>query len=126
MIIDETFMWLYWFYKAGAACENLCALFAVTLTLAMLGWGISFGIGHLDNDENALKISEFIRPKIFSLLLALVLTLLVNGIAPRKDELKAYAAYRIGERVVTSEAADRMMNAALLYLEGKASEVNSD
>ena len=55
---------------------------------------------------------------------ALMLCLLVAGMTPSKDELKAYAAYRIGEKVVTSDEADRLMNAALLYLEGKASEVN--
>lgn len=120
MIIDDTFMWLYWFYKAGGACVSLCVFFTVLLILVTMAWGISFGIGHIDNDEDSLKIAEFMLPKIYFLLPALVLTLLVKGIAPSMDELKGYAAYRIGERVVTSEAADRMMNAALLYLEGKA------
>ena len=120
MIIDETFMWLYLFYKVGGVCETLFSLFGVILLLATLVWGICFGIGHMENDEDFLKIAEFMLPKILFLLPALVLMIIVNGIAPRMDELKAYAAYRIGERVVTSEAADRMMNAALLYLEGKA------
>lgn len=125
MIIDETFMWLYWMHKAG----NTCIGFAVASGIASVAltlFGCIFGF-----QANESYYSEEIKAgkKMLSCLRfsvpALMFFLLVAGIAPSKDELKAYAAYRIGEKVVSSDEAQRLMNAALLYLEGKVSEVDS-
>lgn len=119
MIIDETFMWLYLFYKVGGACGPVAgALGLMSFILLILGIGFSIEDFSFPSTGSTLG-KRLLRGLWGSIPLALV-CMCIACVAPSMDELKAYAAYRIGERVVTSEAAERMMNAALLYLEGKA------
>ena len=115
MIIDETFMWLYLFYKVGGACGPVAGVLGLT-SLILLVLGMGFCIEDL-TDSNLGK--RLLRGLWVSIPLTLVF-MCIACVAPRMNELKAYAAYRIGEKVVTSEEAHRLMNAALLYLEGKA------
>ena len=118
MIIDDTFMMLYWLYKVGQTCVH----FAVTLaswSLLVLAFGCCL---HSDEElyKKDIKVGKIMLNSLWVSVPALFLCLLVAGMTPSKDELKAYAAYRIGEKVVSSDEAQRMLNAALLYLEGKA------
>lgn len=120
MVIDDTFMWLYWIHKAG----NTCVFFALVSGIASAGLGL-FGCmfrfqADLDINKQEIEAGKKMLSCLWFSVPALMFFILVAGIAPSKDELKAYAAYRIGEKVVSSDEAQRLMNAALLYLEGKA------
>ena len=118
MIIDETFMWLYWLYKVGQTCGPFAAIFAiVSLIMAAAGCANYFQ-PDLDKYKKEIKFVKMMLNSLWFSVPAFMLFLLVAVITPSKDELKAYAAYRIGERVVTSEEAKRMMDVALRYLEG--------
>ena len=121
MIIDETFMMLYWLHKVGQACVPLGAISGLA-SVSLLVAGITFSLG--DEFHPADRKEHELGRKILSFLWisvpALFVFILVGCLSPSKDELKAYAAYRIGEKVVTSDEAQRLMNAALMYLEGKA------
>lgn len=118
MIIDETFMWLYWLYKVGQACGHLAAIFAFgSLLIAGTGCFLYFQ-PDLDISKKEIKAGKMMLKPLWFSVPAFILCLLVARLSPDRDELKAYAAYRIGERVVTSEEAKRMMDVALRYLEG--------
>ena len=120
MIIDETFMWLYWLHKAGYACHSLSVFFIMVTFVAAGVGGVTFFVGRGGHDEDAERIGRFLLHKLYFFIPLEMFFLLATSFAPSNDELKAYAAYRIGEKVVTSNEAKRMMDAALLYLEGKA------
>ena len=120
MVIDETFMWLYWMNKAG----NTCVFFALVSGIASVGLamlGCMFSVQcNLDINKQEIEAGKKMLSCLWFSVPALMFFILVAGIAPSKDDLKAYAAYRIGEKVVSSDEAQRLMNAALLYLEGKS------
>ena len=119
MVIDDTFMMLYWLYKVGKSCIPLAVISAVgSLFLAFAGCTCYFQ-HDLDIYKKEIQAGKMMLNYLWFSVPASILFLLVAGITPSKDELKAYAAYRIGEKVVTSDEASRLMNAALLYLEGK-------
>ena len=119
MVIDDTFMMLYWLYKVGQTCIPLGVISAIwSLLLAAAGCTYYFQTD-LDIYMKEIKAGKMMLKCLWFSVPAFMLFLLVAGITPSKDELKAYAAYRIGEKVVTSDEASRLMNAALLYLEGK-------
>ena len=119
MVIDDTFMMLYWLYKVGKACIPLAAISAIwSLFLALAGC-IYYFQPDLAISAKEIKAGKMMLNCLWFSVPASMLFMLVAGITPSKDELKAYAAYRIGEKVVTSDEAHRLMNAALLYLEGK-------
>ena len=86
------------------------------MSLILLVLGIGFSIEDVGDSTLSKRL---LRGLWVSIPLAFV-CMFIACVAPRMDELKAYAAYRIGEKVVTSEEAHRLMNAALLYMEGKA------
>lgn len=116
MIIDDTFMWLYWMHKAGVACIPLGVISgAASVLLCAAGIGFS-----LDDNKTGHEIGRKMLGFLWFFIPALFVFILVGSLSPSKDELKAYAAYRIGEKVVSSDEAQRLMNAALLYLEGAA------
>ena len=120
MIIDEVFMMLYWLYKVGQACVPLGVISGFASASLCIA-GIAFSLS--DDHPFGRKEHELGRKMLSFLWIsvpALFVFILVGFLSPSKDELKAYAAYRIGEKVVTSEEAHRLMNAALLYLEGEA------
>lgn len=124
MVIDDTFMMLYWLHKVGETCFLLASVSVlVSAGLALFGCKLVLQTD-LDIYKQEIEVGKKMLNFLWFSIPALMLFLLVAGISPSKDELKAYAAYRIGEKVVTSDEANRLMNAALLYLEGKASEVN--
>ena len=119
MIIDETFMWLYLMHKVGYTCIGFAVASGIA-SVALLLFGCMFGFqADLDINKLEIKAGKKMLSCLWFSVPALMFSLLVAGIAPSKDELKAYAAYRIGEKVVTSDEAQRLMNTALLYLEGK-------
>lgn len=124
MVIDDTFMMLYWLYKVGKTCTVLAVILAGFVLTMAVGGCSCYLQPDLELYKKDIKVGKMMLNSLWVSVPALMLCLLVAGITPSKDELKAYAAYRIGEKVVTSDEADRLMNAALLYLEGKASEVN--
>ena len=119
MIIDETFMWLYWMHKAGNVCIGFAAASGIaSVALGLFGCIFSFQ-ADLDINKHEIKAGKKMLSCLRFSVPALMFFILMAGIAPSRDELKAYAAYRIGEKVVTSDEAQRLMNAALLYLEDK-------
>lgn len=120
MVIDDTFMWLYWMHKAGNTCFFLALVSGIASAgLGLFGCTFSFQ-ADLDINKQEIEAGKKMLSCLWFSVPALMFFILVAGIAPSKDELKAYAAYRIGEKVVSSDEAQRLMNAALLYLEGKA------
>ena len=122
MVIDDTFMWLYWMHKAGNTCIGLAVISGIASAgLALCGCAFGFQ-ADLDIYKKEIEAGKKMLSCLWFSVPALMFFMLVSGIAPSQDELKAYAAYRIGEKVVTSDEAQRLMNAALLYLEGKEQE----
>lgn len=120
MVIDDTFMMLYWMNKAGDTCVFFALVSGIASAgLALFGYIFRFQ-ADCDINKQEIEAGKKMLSCLWFSVLALILSILVAGIAPSKDELKAYAAYRIGEKVVTSDEAQRLMNAALLYLEGAA------
>lgn len=118
MVIDDTFMMLYWLYKVGQACGPLAAVFAIgSLFMTLAGCCYYFQVDR-DILKKEIKAGKMMLNFLWFSVPAFILCLLVARLSPDRDELKAYAAYRIGERVVTSEEAKRMMDVALRYLEG--------
>lgn len=106
MIIDETFMHLYILYKVGNACGSLC-FFGLIFAI------ISFAALCVTEEKLfawTLGISTLITASLF----------FVFAITPSKQEVTAYAVYAIGEKCVTSETANRMLDAAINYLEGNS------
>lgn len=121
MIIDETFMWLYLLHKAGQACIPLGVISgAASVLLCAAGIGFSLSLESSPYDKTEREIGRKMLGCLWFSVPALFVFILVGSLSPSKDELKAYAAYRIGEKVVSSDEAQRLMNAALMYLEGKA------
>lgn len=122
MVIDDTFMMLYWLHKVGEACIPLGVISGAASAL-LCAAGIGFYLSselYLDDNKTEREIGRKMLGYLWFFVPALFVFILVGSLSPSKDELKAYAAYRIGERVVSSDEAQRLMNAALLYLEGAA------
>jgi hypothetical protein len=115
MVVDETFMWLYLFYKVGGACGPVALVLGTTSGLLLI-----FGIGLSTEDGTERTLGKSLLRGLWVSIPLAFICMCAACVAPRMDELKAYAAFRIGEKAVTSNAAKRMMDAALLYLEGKA------
>lgn len=107
MIIDETFMHLYILYKVGNACGVLSFLGLIFVIVFA-----ALCVSEEKNCNRALGISTLITASL----------LFVFAITPSKQEVTAYAAYAIGEKCVTSEAAKRMLDAAINYLEGNSNQ----
>lgn len=118
MIIDETFMWLYWLHKAGECFTVLAVLSGMASAGLALAGVIFFCEGKSVCEEVPIELGRRLLLSLWVVIPFFVVSLFVACLSPDRDELKAYAAYRIGERVVTSEEAKRMMDVALRYLEG--------
>lgn len=106
MIIDETFMWLYAAYKFGLACVVPTFLSGIASLI-----GIAFFIS---SNDDQMRIAFRIW-KICAVVFPISLFFAV--ITPSIYEVKTYAKYTIGEKVVNSDEAKRIIEATINKLE---------
>lgn len=108
MIIDETFMWLYVAYKVGHA-------FVIPAAVSVLASLVMIPIS-IESDDNkkvydiafkVWKISAFVFP----------ISLFVAVMTPSMSDVHNYAKYKIGENVVNSDDAKRLIEATINKLE---------
>lgn len=108
--MSDTFILLYWLYKLGAA-------FAFVGAMLLLAAGIFplIQVMHADFNDISAKINcgSYIK-----LAIAGLICLALGTVAPDKEELKAYAVYSIGTEVMNSQEAQRLIDAAINYIDG--------
>lgn len=108
--MNDTFILIYWLYKLGTA-------FAFVGAVLLLGAAILplIQVIHADIYDIPTKIncSSYIK-----LAIAGLICLAVGTVAPGKEELKAYAVYSIGTEVINSQDAQRLIDAAIKYIDG--------
>lgn len=116
MIIDETFMWLYVTAKIGNA---LCVLgIATAIVGAISAIVMGFNVGDREWKDALITVKRV----FFTMLVTSFISLSAYALTPSRDDVKAYAAYAIGKDVATSAEAKRLFDAAINYIEGKATE----
>ena len=101
MIIDDTFTALYLLYKVGCAIGTVSiACFGIILIWIMCVKGY--------------------KPEMKKLFLWTVALIALGSLTPSCDEVKAYAIYAISRDAANSETAQRLTEATINFLEGKA------
>lgn len=108
--MNDTFILLYWLYKLGTA-------FACVGAMLLLAAGIFplIQVIHADIYDIPTKINCSGYKK---LAIAGLICLALGTVAPGKEELKAYAVYSIGTEVINSQDAQRLIDAAIKYIDG--------
>lgn len=126
IIIDETLIQLYALMKIGNTLNALTFVTGIITTVCVFFYGIIYNdYGSLPKKDREKFLKGSVRVGIVSFII-FIMTLTLSLLAPTEQELKAYAALRIGEEVTNSEAADKMLNAAIKFIEGNVEEINKN